>query len=230
MSALPDLLARPDAARQYIVSFGNSGGVGVFTADEPLVLQRGARVVIRSPRGVEVGAVRCRATIGQARLLGANASGALLRVLSSDDDARLSAQRLLSQRLFERSRQQAVERGLSLDILDAEILLDGQQAVLHFVGDEPQLDDFAQALERHFDLQIRFENLAQPVAHAEDEHDDEHGGCGKPDCGRTEGGAGGCTTCSTGGGCSSCGVKVDMRDYFGHLRDNMEKKTRRSLV
>jgi cell fate regulator YaaT (PSP1 superfamily) len=226
MIALPDLLARPDATLQYVVSFGSNGGVGVFTADEPLALQRGARVVIRSPRGVEAGTVRCRATLGQARLLGASASGPLLRVLGSEDDARLSAQRLLSQRVFERSRQQALERGLSLDILDAEILLDGQQAVLHFVGDEPQLDDFAQALERHFDLQMRFENLAQPAAHDEE----EHGGCGKPDCGKSAGGAGGCTTCSTGGGCSSCGVKVDMRDYFGHLREKMEKSPRRSLV
>jgi hypothetical protein len=120
---------------------------------------------------------------------------------------------------------------LSIDILDAEILLDGQQAVLHIVGDDPHLDDFAQTLERRFELQIRFENLAQPAPHADEEPADEHGGCGKPDCGRAEGGSGGCTTCSTGGGCSSsCGVKVDMRDYFGHLREKMEKSPRRSLV
>jgi hypothetical protein len=231
MSAIPDLLIRPDAALQYVVSFGNSGGVGVFTAEEPLPLRRGARVAIRSPRGVEAGTVLCPATLGQARLLGATASGPLLRVLGSDDDARLTDLRLLAQRVFASSRQQAIERGLSVDILDVEILLDGQQAVLHLVGVEPQLDDFAQALERHFDLQIRFENLTQPATPADEHADDEHGGCGKPDCGRTEGGTGGCTTCSTGGGCSSsCGVKVDMRDYFGHLREKMEKSPRRSLV
>jgi cell fate regulator YaaT (PSP1 superfamily) len=229
MNAVPDLLARPDAL-QYVVSFGNSGGVGVFTAEEPLALRRGARVVIRSQRGIEAGTVLCTATIGQAWLLGATASGPLLRVLGADDDSRLTKLRLLAQRVFDSSSQQAIEQSLAIDILDAEILLDGEQAVLHFVGDEPRLDHFAQTLEHQFELQIRFQNLAQPAPHADEEPTDEHGGCGKPDCGRKDGDSGGCTTCSTGGGCSSCGVKVNMRDYFGHLREKMEKSPRRSLV
>jgi hypothetical protein len=67
--------------------------------------------------------------------------------------------------------------------------------------------------------------LAVPAA--PDAH--EHGGCDKPDCGRTAGG--GCTSCSSGGGCSSCGSsKVDLRPYFSHLRDKMEAKGRIALA
>jgi hypothetical protein len=224
MSAIPDLLAQPGTAFQYVVSFGKGGGLGVFTAAEPLALRRGDRVVIGSPRGTEAGTVLCAATIGQARLLGATASGPLLRPLGPDDGARLTGFEQLAQRLFAAARRHAQAERLALEILDVEVLLDGQQAIVQFVGAEPQLDGFAEALERDFDLQIRLENLAQP---SETSHE-EHGGCDKPDCGRS---AGGCTTCSTGGGCSSCGSKkVDMRDYFGHLREKMEKNQRQPLL
>jgi hypothetical protein len=224
MSAVPDLLVRPGAALQYVVSFGKGGGLGVFSAPEPLALRRGDRVVVGSPRGTEAGTVLCAATVAQARLLGATASGPLLRPLGLEDGARLMGYDQLAQRLFEAGRRHAQAERLALEILDVEVLLDGQQAIVQFVGDEPQLDGFAEALERDFDLQIRLENLAQTNASAPE----EHGGCDKPDCGRN---AGGCTTCSTGGGCSSCGSKkVDMRDYFGHLREKMEKNQRRPLV
>jgi cell fate regulator YaaT (PSP1 superfamily) len=228
MSAVPELLTRPHAADQYVVSFGKGGGVGVFTAHEPMPLLRGDRVVVRSPRGIEAGSVLCAATLGQARLLGATAAGPLLRPLGTKDDALLRELRPRARQLFEAARQDAREQCLALEILDVEILLDEQQAILQFVGDEPQLDGFAQLLEQRFGLQIRLENLAQPSAPSEEA---EHGGCGKPDCGRAEGGEGGCTTCSTGGGCSSCasGSKVDLRDYFGHLREKMQKDQRLPL-
>ncbi len=223
MSAIPELLARPDAADQFVVSFGKGGAVGVFNAPAPLALRRGDRVVIRTPRGTEVGSVLCPASVRQARLLGATTTGDLLRPLAADDAARMPELLQCASRLFEAARQQAHEEQLAVEILDAEVLLDGRQAILQFLGDEPNLDAFAHALERRFTLEIRLENLAQPASPAE-----EHGGCDKPDCGR---GAGGCTTCSTGGGCSSCGSgKVDMRDYFAHLRDKMEKNQRRPLA
>jgi cell fate regulator YaaT (PSP1 superfamily) len=224
MSASPELLARPGAALQYIVSFGKAGGVGVFTADQPLSLRRGERVAIRSPRGAEAGTVLCPATVRQARLLGATASGPLLRPLNIDDKARLAEQRPLAQRLYDAARRLAEQERLSLEVLDVEVLLDGDQAIVQFVGEDIPLDAFAQLLEQQFNLQIRLENVAQRSALAEE----EHGGCDKPDCGRD---AGGCSTCSTGGGCSSCGSKkVDMRDYFVHLREKMEKGQRRPLL
>ena len=222
MSAIPDLFIRPDAADQFVVSFGKAGAVGVFNAPAPFVLRRGDRVVIGTPRGTEVGSVLCPASVRQARLLGATVSGPLLRPLAAEDEARLPELHQLGQRLYEAGRALVQQDGLALEILDVEILLDGRQAILQFVGADPRLDDFAHALERRFALEVRLENLTQPSAV------EEHGGCDKPDCGRS---AGGCTTCSSGGGCSSCGSqKVDMRNYFGHLREKMENDQRRPLV
>jgi hypothetical protein len=222
MSAVPDLLTRPDAADQFVVSFGKNGALGVFNAPAPLVLRRADRVVVRTPRGIEVGSVLCPATVRQARLLGATVSGELLRPFATDDAGLLYEHQQLAQRLYVAARQHAARDQLAVEILDVEVLLDGRQAILQFVGESSKLDELAQALEGCFALAVRLENLAQPALDA------EHGGCGKPDCGRE---AGGCSTCSSGGGCSSCGSgKVDLRPYFAHLREKMEQGQRRPLV
>jgi cell fate regulator YaaT (PSP1 superfamily) len=223
MSALPDLFVRPDAADQFVVSFGKSGALGVFNAPAPLVLRRGDRVVVRTQRGTEVGSVLCAATIRQARLLGATGTGDLLRPLAPTDTSRLPALQQLARELYAAARQRVLQDGLRVEILDVDMLLDGDQAIVQYVGDEAALDTFAQALERRFAVAVRLENLAVAAS-----TDNEHGGCDKPDCGRN---AGGCSTCSTGGGCSSCGsAKVDLRDYFAHLRDKMEHGQRRPLA
>jgi hypothetical protein len=66
-------------------------------------------------------------------------------------------------------------------------------------------------------------NLALPAQ-------EEHGGCGEPNCGRVNGG--GCTDCATGGGCATgCGTgKADMKDYFAHLRAKMEQRNMTPLL
>jgi hypothetical protein len=223
MSAVPDLFTRPDAADQFICSFGKSGALGVFNAPAPMVLRRGDRVVVRTPRGIEIGSVLCPASVRQARLLGATAAGDLLRPLSADDVTRAAELNAVAQTVYDEARRQIGITQLAIEVLDVEILLDGRQAIVQHVGDDPRLDEWAHALEQRFTIAVRLENLAQPAAHAE-----EHAGCDKPDCGRN---AGGCSECSTGGGCSSCGSgKVDMREYFAHLRQKMENSQRRPLL
>ena len=132
---------------------------------------------------------------------------------------------MIEERIFETSRAWAVHDGLMLEILDVDVLLDGSNAIIQFLGIDTDTEKFALALEQHFSLAIRLENLAVHEPH--EEH--EHGGCDKPDCGRSAGG--GCSTCSTGGGCSSCGSgKTDLREYFGHLRTKMESGQRTPLA
>jgi hypothetical protein len=203
---------------QYLVSFGKSGAVGVFTAQQPLTLRRGSRAIVQTSRGIEIGTVLHPATLRQARLLGAIAAGAFVRPGTSADLAERQSQSHIEQALFDASRAWALEAGLRLEILDVDLLFDASQAILQFVGDDTDTEKLAQAIESQFGLTIRLENIAGPRTPPEDDPR-----CDKPDCGR-EGGAGGCSTCST-GGCSSCGTaKVDMREYFSHLRTKMNQR------
>src|SRR6516162_2507630 len=86
---------------QFIVSFGKIGALGVFTAAQPLMLRRGQAVIVQTSRGVEIGTVLCQATLRQARLLGATSSGALLRLVSVDDEARRDERAEFERRIFE---------------------------------------------------------------------------------------------------------------------------------
>lgn len=206
---------------QFIVSHGKSGVLGVFTSPVALPLRRGERVIVQTGRGIEIGTVLAPATLRQARLLGATSAGQLLRRATEEDDSRRAGLALLEQQLFDAARAGAETAALSLEILDVDLLFDGRQAFVQFVGNDADTEKLARALEAQFRLTVRLENLVAPTQ--PEEH--EHGGCDKPDCGRTAGG--GCTTCSSGGGCSSCGSsKVDLRPYFSHLRDRMESTSR----
>lgn len=215
----------PMAQDRYVVSYGKGGAVGIFTSAEPLHLRRGQNVVVQTHRGVEFGGVLCAANDRQAILLGAAPAGRLLRRVNAADEMRRREQAAVQQQIFETSRVASAEGALALEVLDVDLLFDAVTAIVQFVGSEADAEILAHRLEERFGLTLRLENLALATPHEEEVH-----GCDKPDCGRTAGG-GGCTTCSTGGGCSSCGSsKVDLRQYFGHLRTKMEEQHRTPLA
>ena len=211
---------------QYVVTFGNDAALGCFSVVDPVLLRRGRKVLVETPRGLEVGSVSCAATIRQARLLGALVSGRLIRSLTNHDDAILDRCSRLARDIVVAAEALAIQLSLQLAVLDAEVLFDGKTAILQIL--HPKLESlvsFAETLSRRFAVDVRLANLPGLVA-----VEVEPAGCGKPDCDKTEGG--GCSTCSTGGGCSSCGApgKVDLKPYFAHLRDKMETQNRIPLA
>ena len=223
MIALDPLAA---ACEQYVVSFGKDAALGCFTAPEPIALRRGDAVLLKTPRGIEVGEVLCPASIRQARLLGAQVRGDLLRRLADDDRTRSTDLESRGRMLLDAAHALSAEQDLNLIVLDAEVLFDGRQAMLQVLHPNPdELAGFVHALSARVGLEVRLTNLAQPLPADEP----EVSGCGKPDCGS---GGGGCTSCSTGGGCSSCGPPggVDVRPYFAHLRAQMEASNRVPLL
>ena len=213
-------LTLPARQTDYLVSHGKSGAFGLFVADMPMSLQRGDRVIIVSSRGQEVGSVLCPANSRHGQYLPDSPPGKLMRPATADDELALAGLADLCQAIFADSRDLALQFHLPIEILDVDILLDRSQAIVQFLGpSDADFNDFVDALASRHQMPIHLENLALPQEHL----DVSHGGCGKPDCGRVDGG--GCTTCGTGGGCSSCGGgKVDMKAYFAHLRTKMEER------
>jgi hypothetical protein len=216
-------------AAEYLVSHGQSGGFGRFVG--LLNLCRGDRVVIRTPRGLEMGTVLCPASTGHIQLLAATSAGPIVRRAEATDDDVMRRLQLLGRQIFEESRVLVSRAALPLEIVDVEILLDGATAVIQFLGNASEdHEQLVRALQTRFNLTVLLESLAlaAPEAAAPEAEEHQHG-CGKPDCGKV--GGGGCTTCSTGGGCSSCGSgKVDMKAYFAHLRGKMDERSRTPLL
>jgi cell fate regulator YaaT (PSP1 superfamily) len=215
-------------ALEYLVSHGKTGALGRFVPVAPVSYKRGDRVLVQSDRGLSMGTVLCPATDRQTRLLGAAAAGKLLRGVLPEDVQIQEQCRQVAEQIFAGARRLVAAMGLPLEILDIEMSLDGRRAILQYLaaaGCDPTA--LVDQLTREHDVQVWLENLAEPPS----EEAEEHGGCGKPDCGRKSGGEGaGCSTC-TSGGCSSCSSsKVDMKEYFSHLRDKMETRTRKPLL
>jgi cell fate regulator YaaT (PSP1 superfamily) len=211
-------------AEEYLASFGRTGEFGRFRTATPLGLHRGERVVVHGPRGVEIAEVMRSATPRHAHFLPNTSVGQLLRRLTPADERSERDMRRRAQQLFERGGQLAAELGLPLMLLDVEVLLDGEHAVLHPLrADDADIRPFVSTLSREFDMHITLADVSRDRQGAEPDESDEPAGCGRPDCGQRA--DGGCSTCGS-GGCGSCGSAQpkDLELYFAQLREQMERQ------
>src|SRR5688572_3988856 len=142
--ALPAVLSD-----QFIAGYGKSGGLGCFTALTDAAFARGDRVLLQTPRGLEAGGIPGGATLRQARLLGAQSTGQIVRRLMTDDEAALERLRQTGDDIFALARHLVAERALAAEILDVEMLADGRHAIVHLgARADDALADFAEALAR----------------------------------------------------------------------------------
>lgn len=204
-----------DASRTLdavVAAFGRDSALGCFDTD--FDLHRGEAVLLRTPRGLEAGEVRCSATLLQARLLGAQTRGEVVRRLSDADREALTAREAERRALFDAASDAL---GPSAVVLDAEVLFERDAAFVQVLHPTPAtLGPIADRLTAQFGFAVRLVDGAGPGLDVETA---EPAGCGKPDCGKTSDSGGGCTSC--GDGCSSCGSGVDVRAYFSALREQM---------
>ena len=207
-----------------LVQFGRSGFVGRFAG--PAAVARGDRVVVRGPRGVEIGAVLCEPGEAFARSL--STEGALLRVASADDELRTAGFPAREAALLSAASDAAAERGLPLTFVDAELTLDDHLILHGLAWGACDATPLFEALSVRFGLSVRLLDLSQTQVTRDPKQADA--GCGKPGCGTD---AGGCSSCGTGGeskgGCSTGGCsrgKVKSADeltaYFADLRRKMD--------
>lgn len=195
-----------------LVQYGRGGFVGRFAARESF--ERGARVVVRGPRGEEPGTVLCAVE-------GPALDGDALRAACSADT--VSAER--ESELLREASAEIEARGLPLALVDAELTLDGALILHGLAWAACDADPLFADLAARFGLSVQFLDLGTtPVAR------EPATGCGKPGCG-TE--SGGCSSCGTevGGGCStgSCSRGAaksadELTAYFADLRTKMEAR------
>jgi len=225
-------------SQTLLVQYGRTAFVGVFASVEPILAKRGATVVVRTLRGLELGLALCEPNAGYANL--AEAGGDFVRIASVDDEAEAEAIEVRRLLLLESAQQSFAAEPVV--VLDAELLFDRTNAILHVMPwDECNLDDALEALSRDFGFTVkaldlnRLPTLVEPAP--------AKSSCGTG-CGTKEGGcsSGGCGTkaegetsgCGSGGSCSRSQVKSadDLTNYFADLREKMEADTagRKNLV
>jgi cell fate regulator YaaT (PSP1 superfamily) len=169
---------------QHFIRVGILGHVGRFAAADAARYPRGARVICRTKRGLELGEV-----LAAADEFAPATDGMLLRRVTVEDDLLLDRLRRHRDDAFAACSQRIAERGLPVILVDVEHLFDGASLFFYFLGEPTaELDAITGELAALYDAQVQFQKFADILHH----------GCG-PDCG-TETAVGGCGD----GGCSTC--------------------------
>jgi cell fate regulator YaaT (PSP1 superfamily) len=179
----------------HLVRYGLLGHVGRFAAADALRYPRRTRVIVRSPRGLEIGEVLAPP---EAEAPPVDFDGQILRRMTVQDQ-------LLEARL-ERRRHEAFEACASLlsasqvdaALVDVEHLFDGEGLFFYFLGDPPpQAAAVTRQLSETYEAAVEFRQFADTLSE----------GCG-PGCGTEEAkGHGGCETCTSCAVATACGTK-----------------------
>jgi hypothetical protein len=178
-------------SRHHFVRVGALGHVGRFTAVDAVRYPRGARVVVRTSRGLETGEVLalCEAPIERG-----SGDGAILRGMTVEDqllEARLAKNR---DRAFRACQRRLRELSVAATLTDVELLFDGRSLYFYFLGEvTPQIEAVTQKLAETYDSVAQLRKFADSMT----------AGCG-PGCGTEEAAGGGCVTCVT--GCAMAGA------------------------
>ena len=169
----------------FFVRVGLFGQVGRFQPLESHRYMRGMRVVCRTNRGLEVGEVLSAIESEEEIPL----DGQIVRRMSVEDDLMLSRLERDKAQALLRCSEVLQQRGSTVAILDAEILLDGGGLYFYFLGEhDSTLTSVTELLADTYQAEVQFRQFADTLEH----------GCG-PHCGTEEGG--GC-----GDSCGSCAV------------------------
>jgi cell fate regulator YaaT (PSP1 superfamily) len=179
----------------HVVRYGRPGYVGHFLAADAVRYPRRSRVVIRSPRGLEIGEVL---TQPEDESTVVDSDGQILRRMTVQDDllqARLEQRR---NEAFTACQRMLAEANVSAALLDVEHLFDGEGLFFYFLGEPPrEATEMTQQLAATYELAVEFRQFAETLAH----------GCG-PGCGTEEAkGQGGCSSCTTCAVASACGSR-----------------------
>jgi cell fate regulator YaaT (PSP1 superfamily) len=180
----------------HLVRYGLLGHVGTFAAVDARRYPRRTRVVVRSPRGLEVGEVLAEP---DDRSEASMSDGQILRRMSVQDDlleARLQRRR---HEAFDACNQLLTEAAVPAALVDVEHLFDGEGLFFYFLGDPPQqANDITRRLAETYEAAIEFRKFADTLSE----------GCG-PGCGTEEAkGQGGCASCTSCAVASACGSKA----------------------
>lgn len=181
---------------EHLIRVGLLGQVGRFQSPAGAVYPRGRRVICRTARGLEVGEVLQAPDPVESCMSGesAVADGAVLRLVSPEDELLLARLERHRHDAFSACVQLLEERGESAILVDVEHLFDGQSLYFYFLGPvSAQVDVLTEELASLYETKVEFRRFTETLEH----------GCG-PDCG-TEAASGCGTSCSSCSLASACG-------------------------
>ena len=169
------------AEKSFVVRYGSMRHLGEFHSRKPDGIRRGADVIVRSDRGVEMGVVLNAANEKTQQLLGGKSRPGRILRLASDED-RLSAEEIADKEkdyLNDASALVAKCR-LQMQLVDVEQVFGGERIVFYYLA-EKRVDfrELVKVMARTFNTRIEMRQIgvrdeARLLA--------DYGDCGKPVC------------------------------------------------
>ncbi len=165
---------------RYVVRYGSTRALGVFTPRGQDRYLRGQKVVARTQRGLEAGDVLCEASDEQAAKLSSSPGGQILRELSAEDSNELSHIHTKERSEFEVCQRHVVRLSLKMTLLDVEHLFGGERVVVYYLADERvDFRELVKALASEFQTRIE---MRQVGVRDEAKLLADYGDCGQPVC------------------------------------------------
>ncbi len=165
---------------RYVVRYGSTRALGVFSPRGQDRYLRGQRVVARTQRGLEAGDVLCEASDEQAAKLSGSPGGQILRALSAEDSNELSHIHGKERAEFEICVRHTERLGLKMTLLDVEHLFGGERVVVYYLADERvDFRELVKALASEFQTRIE---MRQVGVRDEAKLLADYGDCGQPVC------------------------------------------------
>tara|TARA_R110002049_G_scaffold47902_1_gene138337 strand:- start:23383 stop:24033 length:651 start_codon:yes stop_codon:yes gene_type:complete len=200
--------------QQYFIRLGALGEIHLAETTEEL--QPGGRVIVRTPRGVELAQIvgmgprkhtesRHRFDDESRGKLPASdyepirkpthrPPNRILRATTEPDELLIRRLERHKRTAIENCRREMAAAGCAATLLDVDQLLDGGTLVMHFLGPVDQVaESITKQIVSEYEKVVRSRHLAKLL----------HEGCG-PGCGEQNGG--GCGTSCSSGACAGCGV------------------------
>jgi len=165
---------------RYVVRYGSTRALGVFSPRGQDRFARGQRVVARTQRGLEAGDVLCEASDEQAAKLSSSPGGQILRAMSADDSNELSHIHGKERAEFEICLRHTQRLNLQMTLLDVEHLFGGERVVVYYLADERvDFRELVKALASEFQTRIE---MRQVGVRDEAKLLADYGDCGQPVC------------------------------------------------
>src|SRR6478672_1138993 len=165
---------------RYVLRYGSTRAVGLFAPRGQDRYPRGARVIARTPRGLEAAEVLAEATDEQAKLLESTPGGQIMREMSAEDSNELAHLQERERTAFETCQKHVVRLSLPMQLVDLEHVFGGERLVIYYLSEERvDFRELVKALASEFQTRIEMRQIgvrdeAKLLA--------DYGDCGQPVC------------------------------------------------
>jgi cell fate regulator YaaT (PSP1 superfamily) len=119
----------------YVVRYGAMRFLGVFSTTGGREYRRGAKVIARTDRGLEVGETLCEATAEAMGRMKEPGTGQILREMTAEDHHEWARMQQQTRAEMETCQQHIDRLGLKMQLVDAEHIFGGERIVVYYLAE-----------------------------------------------------------------------------------------------